>query len=75
MAANPHLSTETLTAGSPDADVAAVLVHGRDQDADFMRPEPYGAELHIYDDQEHGVNDDEIVAVRTLLTDLLERSA
>jgi phospholipase/carboxylesterase len=32
-------------------------------------------ELHVYDNQEHGVNDDEIVAVRTLLTDLLERSA
>jgi phospholipase/carboxylesterase len=30
-------------------------------------------ELRVYDDQEHGV-DDEIVAVRTLLTDLLERS-
>ena len=32
-------------------------------------------ELHVYDDQEHGINDDEIVAVRSLLTDLLERSA
>ena len=32
-------------------------------------------DLHVYDDQEHGINDDEIVAVRTLLTDLLERSA
>jgi phospholipase/carboxylesterase len=214
MTANPHLSTETAVAGDPGAAVAAVLVHGRDQDSEFMldvarrlelddavafvlpraadrswypgrvhdpleehepwlgwslqaieaavarargggrslprvalvgfsqgacivaehlarRPEPYGAaailtgalfgtpadrmpagslgglpmffgiaedddwialdavretveafqragarcELHIYDDQEHGVNDDEIVAVRTLLTDLLERSA
>ena len=214
MAANPHLSTETLTAGSPDADVAAVLVHGSDQDPEFMlevarrlglddevayvlpraagrswypgrfydpmednepclgwsldaieaavaqargggrplarialvgfsqgacivaehlarQPQPYGAaailtgalfgspgerlpvgslgglpmffgiandddwipvdavratveafqragarcDLHVYDDQEHGINDDEIVAVRTLLTDLLERTA
>jgi phospholipase/carboxylesterase len=214
MTANPHLSTETASAGDPEAAVAAVLVHGRDQDPDFMlevaqrlelddavayvlpraaerswypgrvhdplednepwlgwslqaieaavaqardrgrslprialvgfsqgacivaehlarRPEPYGAaailtgalfgtpadrlpvgslgglpmffgiaegddwisvdavrdsveafqragarcELHVYDDQEHGVNDDEVVAVRTLLTDLLERSA
>ena len=32
-------------------------------------------ELRVYHNQEHGVNDDEIVAVRTLLTDLLERSA
>ena len=214
MTANPHLSTETAEAGDPGAAVAAVLVHGRDQDPDFMleiaqrldlddavayvlpraaerswypgrfhdplednepwlgwslqaieaavtqardrgrslprvalvgfsqgaclvaehlarRPEPYGAaailtgalfgtpadrlpvgslgglpmffgiaesddwisvdavrdtveafqragarcELHVYDHQEHGVNDDEIVAVRTLLTELLERSA
>ena len=214
MTANPHLSTETATAGDPGAAVAAVLMHGRDQDPDYMldevvrrvglddrvayvlpraadrswypgrfhdpiednepwlgwslqaleaavdqarggrsvpqvalvgfsqgacivaehlarRPEPYGAaailtgalfgtaadrlpvgslgglpmfvgiaqdddwisldavrdtveafqragarcELHVYDHQEHGVNDDEIVAVRTLLTDLLERSA
>ena len=213
MTGNPHLSTELMRAGNPDARVAAVLVHGRDLDPEFMleaaqrlaldddvayvlprasgrswypgrfydpmednepwlgwslqaleaavdrarggrsvprvalvgfsqgacivaehlarRPEPYGAaailtgalfgtaadrlpvgslgglpmffgiaqdddwipvaaardtvdafqragarcELHIYDDQEHGVNDDEIVAVRTLLTDLLERSA
>jgi phospholipase/carboxylesterase len=214
MTGNPHLSTETATAGNPDARVAAVLVHGRDQDPEFMldiaerlqlddqvayvaprasgrswypgrfyepmednepclgwsleaieaaaalargagrssprialvgfsqgacivaehlarRPEPYGAaailtgalfgtpgadrmpagsldglpvffgiaegddwipveavretveafrragaqcDLRVYDDQEHGVNDDEIVAVRTLLTDLLERS-
>ncbi len=214
MTGNPHLSTETATAGDPGAAVAAVLMHGRDQDPGYMldevvrrvglddrvayvlpraadrswypgrfhdpiednepwlgwslqaleaavdqarggrsmprvalvgfsqgacivaehlarRPEPYGAaailtgalfgtaadrlpvgslgglpmffsiaqdddwisldavrdtveafqragarcELHIYDNQEHGVNDDEIVAVRTLLTDLLERSA
>jgi phospholipase/carboxylesterase len=214
MTANPHLSTETALAGDPGAAVAAVLVHGRDQDPGFMldvaqrlalddrvayvlpraadrswypgrfhdpmednepwlgwslqavqaavdqargagrpsprialvgfsqgacivaehlarRPEPYGAaailtgalfgqaadrlpvgslgglpiffgiaqnddwvpidavrdtveafqragarcELRVYDHQEHGVNDDEIVAVRTLLTDLLERSA
>jgi phospholipase/carboxylesterase len=34
--ANPHLATQTLTAGNPDAGVAAVLVHGRDQDPDFM---------------------------------------
>jgi predicted esterase len=34
--ANPHLATETVTAGKPDAAVAAVLVHGRDQDPDFM---------------------------------------
>jgi predicted esterase len=214
MTANPHLSTETALAGDPGAAVAAVLVHGRDQDPEYMlavaqrlelddrvtyvlpraaerswypgrfhdpmednepwlgwsleaveaavalargarrrspsvalvgfsqgaclvaehlarRPEPYGAaavltgalfgraadrlpvgslgglpmffgiaegddwisldavratveafqragalcELRVYHNQEHGVNDDEIVAVRTLLTDLLERSA
>jgi phospholipase/carboxylesterase len=215
MTANPHLSTETATAGNPEAVVAAVVVHGRDQDPEYMldrlvarlrldddvayvlpraadrswypgrfydpmednepclgwsleaieaavaraggggrklprvaligfsqgacivaehlarRPQPYGAaailtgalfgtaadrmpvgsvgglpmffgiaqdddwipvdavrdtveafrragarcDLHVYDDQEHGINDDEIVAVRTLLTDLLERSA
>jgi phospholipase/carboxylesterase len=215
MTANPHLETETVTAGNPDAGVAAVLVHGRDQDPEFMlavarrlgldddvayvvpraagrswypgrfydpmednepclgwslaaieaavaqasargrplprialvgfsqgacivaehlarRPEPYGAaailtgalfgtsdaermpagslgglpmffgiaedddwipvdavratfeafrragarcELRVYDDEEHGVNDDEVAAVRTLLTDLMERSA
>jgi phospholipase/carboxylesterase len=213
MTVNPHLDTETVTAGNPDAGVAAVLVHGRDQDPEFMlevaqrlglddavayvlpraadrswypgrfydpmednepwlgwsleaveaavvqarggrrslpdlalvgfsqgacivaehlarRPEPYGAaailtgalfgtpaerlpvgslgglpmffgiaqgddwipvdavrdtveafrragarcDLHVYDEQDHGVNDDEILAVRTLLTDLLERS-
>jgi phospholipase/carboxylesterase len=214
MTGNPHLSTQTVRAGSPDAGVAAVLVHGRDQDPSFMlevaqrlgldddvayvlprasgrswypgrfydpmednepclgwslaaieaavaqardggrplprialvgfsqgacivaehlarRPEPYGAaailtgalfgtpdtdrvpagslgdlpmffgiaqdddwipvdavrdtvtafqragarcELRVYDDQEHGVNDDEVAAVRTLLTDLMERS-
>jgi predicted esterase len=215
MMANPHLGTELMRAGNPDARVAAVLVHGRDQDPEFMleaaqrlalddevayilprasgrswypgrfydpmednepclgwsleaieravaaarddgrtlpgivlvgfsqgacivaehlarRPEPYGAaailtgalfgtpdadrmpagslgglpmffgiaedddwipvdavrdtviafqragarcELHVYDDEEHGINDDEIAAVRSLLTDLLERSA
>jgi predicted esterase len=214
MTGNPHLSTELVRAGNPDARVAAVLVHGRDQDPEFMleaarrlaldddvayvlprasrrswypgrfydsiednepclgwsleaievavaaargdrrtlpaialvgfsqgacivaehlarRPEPYGGaailtgalfgtpdadrmpagslgglpmffgiaedddwipvdavrdtvvafqragadcELHVYDDQEHGINDDEIVAVRSLLTDLMERS-
>jgi flavin reductase (DIM6/NTAB) family NADH-FMN oxidoreductase RutF/dienelactone hydrolase len=36
LAVNPHLTTETVTAGNPDATVAAVLVHGRDQDPDFM---------------------------------------
>jgi pimeloyl-ACP methyl ester carboxylesterase len=202
MMANPHLSTELMRAGNPDARVAAVLVHGRDQDPEFMleaaqrlalddevayilprasgrswypgrfydpmednepclarddgrtlpgivlvgfsqgacivaehlarRPEPYGAaailtgalfgtpdadrmpagslgglpmffgiaedddwipvdavrdtvvafqragarcELHVYDDEEHGINDDEIAAVRSLLTDLMEPSA
>jgi predicted esterase len=215
MTANPHLSTETAMAGDPGAAVAAVLVHGRDQDPEYMleqvvqrlglddrvayvlpraadrswypgrfydpmednepclgwslqaieaavqqargagrslpaialvgfsqgacivaehlarQPQPYGAaailtgalfgtpadrlpvgslgdlpmffgiadgddwipvdavrdtveafqragarcELRVYDNQEHGVNDDEIVAVRTLLIDLLERSA
>ncbi len=213
MTANPHLRTETASAGHPGAAVAAVLVHGREQDPEFMlevaqrlglddavayvlpraadrswypgrfydpmednepwlgwsleaveaavaqarggrrslpdlalvgfsqgacivaehlarRPEPYGAaailtgalfgtaaerlpvgslgglpmffgiaqgddwipvdavrdtveafrragarcDLHVYDEQDHGVNDDEILAVRTLLTDLLERS-
>jgi phospholipase/carboxylesterase len=36
LTANPHLATETVTAGNPDADVAAVLVHGRDLDPEFM---------------------------------------
>jgi phospholipase/carboxylesterase len=36
VATNPHLSTATVTAGNPDAAVAAVLVHGRDQDPEFM---------------------------------------
>jgi len=215
MTGNPHLSTGLVRAGNPDARVAAVLVHGRDLDPEFMleaarrvalddevayvlprasgrswypgrfydpmednepwlgwsleaieaavagargdgralpaialvgfsqgacivaehlarRPEPYGAaailtgalcgtpeaarmpagsledlpmffgiaedddwipvdavrdtvvafqragarcELHVYDDPEHGINDDEIVALRSLLTDLLERTA
>jgi predicted esterase len=35
-AANPHLGTETILAGARDAAVAAVLVHGRDQDPEFM---------------------------------------
>jgi phospholipase/carboxylesterase len=213
MTGNPHLRTETASAGDPGAAVTAVLFHGRDQDPEFMlevarrlglddavayvlpraadrswypgrfydpmednepwlgwsleaveaavvqarggrrslpdlalvgfsqgacivaehlarRPEPYGAaailtgalfgtaaerlpvgslgglpmffgiaqgddwipvdavrdtveafrragarcDLHVYDEQDHGVNDDEILAVRTLLTDLLERS-
>ena len=33
---NPHLTTETLTAGNPDAAIAAVLFHGRDQDPEWM---------------------------------------
>ena len=36
MTGNPHLSTETVRAGNPDARVAAVLVHGRDLDPEFM---------------------------------------
>jgi predicted esterase len=36
LATNPHLGTKTVTAGNPEAAVAAVLVHGRDQDPDFM---------------------------------------
>jgi phospholipase/carboxylesterase len=36
MTANPHLTTDTLTAGAADAATAAVLVHGRDQDAEWM---------------------------------------
>jgi phospholipase/carboxylesterase len=36
VTANPHLTTETLTAGAADAAIAAVLVHGRDQDAEWM---------------------------------------
>jgi phospholipase/carboxylesterase len=36
VSANPHLTTETLTAGNADAVVAAVLFHGRDQDAEWM---------------------------------------
>jgi phospholipase/carboxylesterase len=36
VSANPHLTTETLTAGNADAAVAAVLFHGRDQGADWM---------------------------------------
>ena|SRR6266511_201992 len=33
---NPHLATEWVTAGNPAAKVAAVLVHGRDLDPEFM---------------------------------------
>ena len=36
MTANPHLSTETASAGDPGAAVAAVVVHGRDQDPEYM---------------------------------------
>lgn len=36
MTANPHLTTDTLTAGNPEAAVAAVLLHGRDQDPEWM---------------------------------------
>src|SRR5512132_2046010 len=36
MTGNPHLSTELVRAGNPDARVAAVLVHGRDLDPEFM---------------------------------------
>jgi phospholipase/carboxylesterase len=36
VTANPHLTTETLTAGDPGAAVAAVFVHGRDHDAEWM---------------------------------------
>ena len=36
VSANPHLTTETLTAGNPDAAIAAVLLHGRDQDPEWM---------------------------------------
>jgi phospholipase/carboxylesterase len=33
---NPHLTTEPLMAGNPDGVVAAVLVHGRDLDPEWM---------------------------------------
>jgi phospholipase/carboxylesterase len=36
VTSNPHLTTETLTAGNPNAAIAAVLLHGRDQDAEWM---------------------------------------
>jgi phospholipase/carboxylesterase len=36
VSANPHLTTETLAAGNPEAAIAAVLLHGRDQDAEWM---------------------------------------
>ena len=130
VTANPHLTTEALTAGNPNAAIAAVLFHGRDQDPEWMLDvarridlddavsyilpraadrswypgrfydpmednEPWlgwslqaidavrdtvaafqraGArcELRVYDDEEHGVNDDEVAAVRGLLLSLLE---
>jgi phospholipase/carboxylesterase len=36
VTANPHLTTDTLTTGSTEAAVAAVLVHGRDQGPEWM---------------------------------------
>jgi phospholipase/carboxylesterase len=36
VTANPHLTTDPLTAGNADAAVAAVLLHGRDQDPEWM---------------------------------------
>ena len=33
---NPHLDTEAVIAGTRDAGVAAVVVHGRDQDPEYM---------------------------------------
>jgi phospholipase/carboxylesterase len=36
VTANPHLTTDTLATGSTEAAVAAVLVHGRDQDPEWM---------------------------------------
>jgi phospholipase/carboxylesterase len=36
LTANPHLTTEPLTAGNSDAPIAAVLLHGRDLDAEWM---------------------------------------
>ena len=36
VTANPHLTTEPLTAGNAEAPVAAVLFHGRDQDPEWM---------------------------------------
>jgi phospholipase/carboxylesterase len=36
VTANPHLTTDTLTAGNAEAAVAAVLLHGRDQDPEWM---------------------------------------
>ena len=36
LTANPHLTTEPLTAGNPDAAIAAVLLHGRDLDAEWI---------------------------------------
>jgi phospholipase/carboxylesterase len=45
VTANPHLTTETLTAGNPDAAIAAVLLHGRDQDAEWMLDVARGIDL------------------------------
>jgi hypothetical protein len=94
VSANPHLTTETLTAGNADAAIAAILLHGRDQDPEWMldlarridlddavsyvvpraafRRAGAQCELRVYDDEEHGVNDDEAAAVRGLLLSLLE---
>jgi phospholipase/carboxylesterase len=36
LSANPHLTTETLTAGNADGAIAAVLFHGRDHDPEWM---------------------------------------
>jgi phospholipase/carboxylesterase len=36
VTANPHLTTDTLTAGNAEAPIAAVLLHGRDLDPEWM---------------------------------------
>jgi phospholipase/carboxylesterase len=36
VTANPHLTTEPLTAGDADAAIGAVVVHGRDLDPEWM---------------------------------------
>jgi phospholipase/carboxylesterase len=36
VTANPHLTTDTLTAGNAEAAIAAVLLHGRDLDPEWM---------------------------------------
>jgi phospholipase/carboxylesterase len=46
VSANPHLTTETLTAGNPEAAIAAVLLHGRDQDAEWMLDVARRIDLH-----------------------------